>query len=354
MGASAEETTPLRDQSRARSLRCDDRLVVALIFATWFITNLTINFYNKWLLGMTDFTFPLLYTSTNKIIGWFASLGILSASVATGKGQFPSAARLRAQFKRPMIHIHGVFTALNIGLNNWSLVFISLSINQLLRSIVPLPTAALSTVFEKKRFGWQIWVSMGVVCAGAMLASYGSGDASLFGILICLGSVFSGAAWTVVSGMLLQMGEEPLDSLSVLFCSSPTCILTTLVFAMALELPHIKEWFADESRPNVGAMFALYILVGGLLGFTYDLVHQQFIKVTSSMSMGIAGNAKMVLLIAISMIFLEHPPTPTSVVGIVIGLIGCFWYTAYKQWEAQSKAKAATVGITEKSGLVKS
>ena len=50
---------------------------------------------------------------------------------------------------------------------------------------------------------------------------------SLAGILVCLGSVFSGAAWTVVSGMLLQMGEEPLDSLSVLFCSSPTCIATT-------------------------------------------------------------------------------------------------------------------------------
>ena len=126
-----------------------------------------------------------------------------------------------------MIHIHGIFTALNIGLNNWSLVFISLSINQLLRSIVPLPTAALSTVFENKRFGWQVWASMGVVCVGAMLASYGSGNASVIGILVCLGSVFSGAAWTVVSGILLQMGEEPLDSLSVLFCSSPTCIATT-------------------------------------------------------------------------------------------------------------------------------
>eukprot|EP00908_Phaeocystis_cordata_P007642 Transcript_18296.p1 GENE.Transcript_18296~~Transcript_18296.p1 ORF type:complete len:250 (-),score=55.14 Transcript_18296:967-1614(-) len=209
------------------SCGCDDRLIVALIFVVWFLTNLTINFYNKWLLGTTDFKFPLTYTTTNKTIGWLAALTVLSVSVATGKGSFPSAARLRAQFRRPMIHIHGIFTALNIGLNNWSLVFISLSINQLLRSIVPLPTAALSTVFENKRFGWQVWASMGVVCVGAMLASYGSGNASVIGILVCLGSVFSGAAWTVVSGILLQMGEEPLDSLSVLFCSSPTCIATT-------------------------------------------------------------------------------------------------------------------------------
>ena len=249
--------------------------------------------------------------------------------------------------------------ALNIGLNNWSLVFISLSINQLLRSIVPLPTAALATVFENKRFNWQVWASMGVVCVGAMLASYGSGNASFLGIFVCLGSVFSGAAWTVVSGMLLQMGEEPLDSLTVLFCSSPTCIATTLIFALCLEARPLNEWMHDESRPNVGAVFALYILTGGILGFSYDLIHQQFIKVTSSMSMGIAGNAKMVLLIAISIIFLEGEPTATSIVGILVGLAGCFWYTAYKQWEATAADRAKKTDSAgsekpvEKTGLLK-
>ena len=29
------------------SCGCDDRLIVALIFVIWFLTNLTINFYNK-------------------------------------------------------------------------------------------------------------------------------------------------------------------------------------------------------------------------------------------------------------------------------------------------------------------
>ncbi len=64
----------------------------------------------RWLLGTTDFRFPLTYTTTNKIIGWLLALTVLSISVLTGKGTFPPAARLRAQFKRPMIHIHGVFT----------------------------------------------------------------------------------------------------------------------------------------------------------------------------------------------------------------------------------------------------
>jgi len=328
-------------------------MLVALIFTVWFMNNLAINFYNKWLLGKTDFSFPMTYTTTNKTIGWFASLTVMSISVCTGKGSFPPPAKLRAQFLRPMIHIHGVLTACNIGFNNWSLVFISLSINQLLRSAVPLPTAVLSTVFEKKTFNWQVWASMAVVCVGAMLASAGSGDATTAGILICLGSVLSGAAWTVVSGMLLQMGEEPLDSLSVLFCSSPTCIVTTLTFALALELEPLKEWFNDDSRPNIGGVFALYILTGGMLGFCYDLIHQQFIKVTSAMTMGIAGNAKMVLLIIISMIFFEHAPTTQVIFGILIGLAGCFWYSAYKLGLTVPKPKTEAPVTDEKTKLVK-
>ena len=162
---------------------------------------------------------------------------------------------------------------------------------------------------------------------------------------------------------------------------------------------------------QVGGVFAIYILTGGVLGFSYDLIHQQFIKarapvislvccpapterlplsrqVTSSMSMGIAGNAKMVLLIAISMvsqqcvelglgachatsvfvrssrspdpiastsqIFLEGEPTTTSIVGILVGLVGCFWYSAYKQWEAhQAKAKKTDSVDSEKTGLLR-
>ena len=29
----------------------------------------------------------------------------------------------------------------------------------------------------------------------------------------------------------------------------------------------------------MGSLFIVYVLIGGLLGFSYDLIHQQFIKV---------------------------------------------------------------------------
>ena len=38
--------------------------------------------------------------------------------------------------------------------------------------------------------------------------------------------------------------------------------------------PHAQPW-----PSQVGSLFIVYVLVGGLLGFSYDLIHQQFIKV---------------------------------------------------------------------------
>ena len=77
-------------------------------------------------------------------------------------------------------------------------------------------------------------------------------------------------------------------------------------------------------------------------------MHQQLIKVTSSVSMGIAGNSKLVLLIAISMALFEKPPTALSVLGILVGLAGCAWYSVYKLYGERRPTAIAD----EKSSLV--
>ena len=105
--------------------------------------------YNKWILSRTGFHFPLTLTATNKLIGWVGALAVLRFSAGSAT-YFPSLESLASQFKRPLVHAHGLITALNIGLNNWSLLWLSITINQLIKSVVPLPTAALSVCLERK------------------------------------------------------------------------------------------------------------------------------------------------------------------------------------------------------------
>ena len=145
----------------------------AVLIALW-LNNVAINMFNKWVLGTTDFRYPLTLTAANKTAGWL----VITALVAASDRPTCGLRRLVTHhMRRPVVHVLGVLNAINIGTNNWSLVFIPLSINQLIKSSTPLPTALLSTHIQGKAHGWQLYASMLLLLAGppraAEPSSYG-------------------------------------------------------------------------------------------------------------------------------------------------------------------------------------
>ena len=376
-----------------------EHVYLGATFTVWFVWNLVINIYNKWVLSFTGFHFPLALTMSNKIIGWMGALIVLRSSGDT----WPAiSALLCSHFQRPLVQLHGLVTALNLGLNNWSLVLLSITINQLLKSVLPLPTAIISMAIEGKRYPASVWVSMAILIAGTALASAAPrAEATLPGVLLCLGSVVCAAGWTVLSSNLLQRpGAEKLDSVSLLFVSSPTsifCLFVLMVMYEARGLGAYFGWLPDPSlapgpRPislhpssvsdhdhsyigqqpaaafwhhtalvapygtaNASAVLAgnsafvsqqgrvgwhmggLYMVVGGLLGFGYDIVHNQLLSLTSALTMAIMSNTKLVLLIGLSMLLFERQPSFLSFLGICIALLGVFWYSCFKYNEQRQK-----------------
>ena len=154
-----------------------------------------------------------------------------------------------------------------------------------------------------------------VLVVGCVLAAWGGlGSENYWGVAVCVASVLSSAAWTVLSAILMQAGEKPLDAVSLLFVSGPTCIFTLLCFFAAIDLPRLLDSGGARSRsppprapcaPARPRLIVSLIAVAALLASLYDIVHNQFVKLTSSMNMAIMGNAKLALLIVLSTLTLE-------------------------------------------------
>jgi len=290
-------------------------------FAAWFVLNISLNYYNSRVLRGTNFHFPFLLTLVNKLVGFIIAVTLMLCS----KG-LPNPQELGAHFLRPIVHVQGVATALNIGFNNWSLVEITLTMNQILKSTAPLWTAPLSMIFEGKTFSWQLWGSMSVLVVGCVMAAWGAlADEPILGILLCLLSVLSQATWTVSSAVLMQMGEKPLDAVSLLFVSGPTCMLTLFIFFAFRELPLISDPDSFHDVPPA-YMMCIYLGVAASLASCYDFVHNHFVKLTSSVNMAIMGNTKLAVLIGLSMATMESPPTVLRVLGVVVAFLGVIWY----------------------------
>ena len=91
----------------------------------------------------------------------------------------------------------------------------------------------------------------------------------------------------------------------------------------------------------------------------YDVLHNQFVKITSSVNVSIMGNAKLALLIALSMGTLERPPTPLRIVGVTLSFAATVWYAVYQARAAADPPAAApsveegTSSGAEKTGLLR-
>ena len=120
------------------------------------------------------------------------------------------------------------------------------------------------------------------------------------------------------------------------------------------------------------------LAIGGLLASAYDVAHNQFLKLTSSVTVAVMGNLKvshrraaispmrctsklisgtptrrgrltlqLVLLILLSMLFLERRTQLKSIIGVLIGLGGVYWYS----W--QKLETSAAEGAEEAAGASK-
>jgi len=227
----------------------------------------------------------------------------------------------------------------NISCNNASLVHLSLSVNQIVKSCVPLPTMILSVAFERDANGQPKTYSRGVIFSllitvlGSVLAVYGNPEASPFGLALVILSTLAVALWSVMSAMLLGP-DSGLNAISLTWYASViSFVLLFILWACSSEREAATAYLS--SRPGDAA---LIILLGSSTAFVYNLVHFALIKVTSALTSAVAGNLKILLIIILSMIFFEKQVTILNYSGFAVFLVGVF---AYSTFTYRSKTQAA-------------
>ena len=92
----------------------------------------------------------------------------------------------------------GAFMALNIALNNLSLLDISLSLNQIIRSAIPVVTCTLAIIVEGKIPTRQEATALIILTSGVMMAVWqGSVTGKPYAIALCVvGTICNGAMMT--------------------------------------------------------------------------------------------------------------------------------------------------------------
>merc|ERR1711963_62771 len=211
------------------------------------------------------------------IIGFGIYYAVQRARGSTD-GYFPKILETRFEFF--CVLIFGFVFCMNIALNNFSLSLISIAVNLIIRSCLPLTTflsqqgLSMCNLFPKKPFRVLEIVLMviGVTCAGvftwASIQAKGVESKSsnsgmmllLIGVLVCIASLLCGSLNLALAGVLgTSVNLNPLDT--VAYMAVPATIFL-LPFILFLQKPVPGEWpkVFGKTTATDGEIFMVLLL----------------------------------------------------------------------------------------------
>ncbi len=181
--------------------------------------NSTLNLFNRWLLGIAGFPFPILITICHMAFSCVTLAPLAMFSKPTPKQQSSKGHDQdgHIQHTKPylLIALAGMSQAANIATNNYSLVTITLTLNQIIRASLPVVTALVALVVNRgegvlaqTRPSAREMMALTVLCVGTMLAVWqGTVAGEAFGVSCCLLSTVLNATMMVLCGKVFLLRE---------------------------------------------------------------------------------------------------------------------------------------------------
>ena len=211
-----------------------DVLVALSLVGVWYGLSTCLSLFNKWFVGTSQygFEYPLLLTSCHFFLQFAFSALALRLVCAHYR---PARPVTWAEYGARIVP-SGVASALDIGLSNYSLVFLTLSFYTMCKATSPIFLLAFAFVLGLERLSWQLAGVVAITTCGLVLTVYGESQFNLNGFLLVMSaSVMAGLRWTLTQ-VLLQKKQLGIDNpFATLYFITPVMGTCLSVIGFAVE-----------------------------------------------------------------------------------------------------------------------
>eukprot|EP00013_Stygamoeba_regulata_P001997 CAMPEP_0177633444 /NCGR_PEP_ID=MMETSP0447-20121125/2840_1 /TAXON_ID=0 /ORGANISM="Stygamoeba regulata, Strain BSH-02190019" /LENGTH=334 /DNA_ID=CAMNT_0019135103 /DNA_START=129 /DNA_END=1133 /DNA_ORIENTATION=- len=314
-----------------------DHLRVIGVVVGWVVLNILLNFMNKILFRVENFRFPLAIILTGLLFNlvctgvciWNLNLDTIDFSVV--KRHWPG------------IVMVGCAYGLSTGFENLSLLYMDISLNQIVKSSTPVLVMIFSVLIEKKTYTARQVFLLLLITAGVIFTVFETPSIPpnvMFGIALALGSSMCAAFTVVFSAKLLA--NSTFGPLALNFLLSPPGTLILLPIFIKTEAHNLFYTSTPNQRYDVAAMLLI-----GFLGFVYHIFQLLIVKYTSSIYSQLVACLKNVIIICLSIvIFRDTPLNIMNSVGMALVIVCFSMYTL----ESARLREAAAAKAAEAQG----
>ncbi|XP_037334846.2 solute carrier family 35 member C2 isoform X3 [Pungitius pungitius] len=257
----------------------------------YYVFSIGITFYNKWL--MKGFRYPLFMTLVHLAINFcLSALTRRAMTCWTGK---PRTILSWKDYLRKVAPT-ALATALDIGLSNWSFLFITISLYTMTKSSAVLFILFFSLVFKLEEPNPFLILVVLLISCGLFMFTFESTQFNLKGFtMVLVASFIGGIRWTLTQ-VLMQKAElglqHPIDALYHLQPLMFAGLFPLFLYNEGLSLSTSDKLFrVTELSPVLYSLSTLS--VGGLLAFGLGFSEFLLVSRTSSLTLSISGIFKL-------------------------------------------------------------
>ncbi|KAF2858871.1 TPT-domain-containing protein, partial [Piedraia hortae CBS 480.64] len=320
----------------------------AILVALWYTFSISISVYNKWMFSRShdkglDFHFPLFTTSIHMVVQFALASLVLYVmpqfrpraeeeySEVGGEATRNSKSLMTKWFYFGRITPCGTATALDIGLGNFSLRFISLTFYTMCKSSVLGFVLINAFLFRLEKPTWRLCAIILVMTAGVVMMVAGETAFNAAGFaLVMTASFCSGFRWSLTQLLLLRHSATSNPFSSILFLT-PVMFVALLSLALAIEGPSDVFYGLKALASARGGLLTFgLILFPGFLAFMMVSAEFALLQRTSVVTLSVCGIFKEVLTISAAGLIFGDDLSPINVSGLIVTMFAIAAYNYVK------------------------
>uniref|UniRef100_A0A2I3SFP8 Solute carrier family 35 member C2 n=2 Tax=Pan TaxID=9596 RepID=A0A2I3SFP8_PANTR len=280
----------------------------------YYCFSIGITFYNKWL--TKSFHFPLFMTMLHLAVIFLFSA--LSRALVQCSSHRARVVLSWADYLRRVAPT-ALATALDVGLSNWSFLYVTVSLYTMTKSSAVLFILIFSLIFKLEELRAALVLVVLLIAGGLFMFTYKSTQFNVEGFALVLGASFIGGIRWTLTQMLLQKAELGLQNpIDTMFHLQPLMFLGLFPLFAVFE-GHLS---AADHRSS--------LFLGGILAFGLGFSEFLLVSRTSSLTLSIAGIFKEVCTLLLAAHLLGDQISLLNWLGFALCLSGISLHVALK------------------------
>ncbi|CAD5211465.1 unnamed protein product [Bursaphelenchus xylophilus] len=311
-------------------------LKLLLMISMYYPLSVGLTFYQKWFIR--HYSLPLLVVSGHYLTKFF-----LAVTIRAILEFFTGQKRPRVAFKDQIRWLFpvGSCASLDIGLSNWALEYVTVSLYTMAKSSSILFIVGFSLLLRLERWRPSLGVAASFIAVGLVLFTWRSEQLDVRGLcLVELAALCTGVRWTV-SQLIMQSDDQPSPLRHPL---DMVAHVQTWMFMTILPVVYMVEgedinWTSIASFDQSFEPMTIVVLVlfGGVLAFCMEMSEFLLLVNTSGITLNILGIIKEVITLLLAHQLHGDRITPLNIMGLGLTLTGMLIHGMTKTAAQQRK-----------------